>query len=370
MVVQPPLEVGQVPVRGVDDVREVVGEPIDLRADRLGQQDSDAGDDREDAQIDGEDAQRTRDPELLQRAHQRVEDQRHRAGGHQDQQDGPSRPGQRPQTEQGERQQDQLDPTRHHHRRHRRPRLADAILGGGAARPLAGLVLFASLPPSAARLPGKPDCHLHGSMSARNMKKTSSILFVGDVVGGIGRRTLLALLPELRERLHPTFVVVNGENAAGGIGITPKIADELFAAGIDVITLGNHTYRHREIYAYLDHEPRILRPANFLRSQPGHGSCVVARDDVRLGVISLVRQPVHERGPARLLRGRRRAPRAQGQGRPRARRHARRGDEREGRDGLAPRRPRDRRGRHPHPRPDRRRPHPRPAGPPTSPTSG
>jgi 2',3'-cyclic-nucleotide 2'-phosphodiesterase len=124
-------------------------------------------------------------------------------------------------------------------------------------------------------------------MSARNMKKTSSILFVGDVVGGIGRRTLLALLPELQERLHPTFVVVNAENAAGGMGITPKIADELFAAGIDVITLGNHTYRHREIYAYLDHEPRILRPANFLRSQPGHGTCVVARDDVRLGVISL-----------------------------------------------------------------------------------
>ncbi len=114
-----------------------------------------------------------------------------------------------------------------------------------------------------------------------------SILFVGDVVGGIGKRTLLTLLPSLRDRLEPTFVVVNGENAAGGIGITPRIAEELLDAGVDVITLGNHTYRHREIYPFLDAEERILRPANFLRSQPGHGWCVAERAGVRLGVISL-----------------------------------------------------------------------------------
>jgi metallophosphoesterase (TIGR00282 family) len=120
-----------------------------------------------------------------------------------------------------------------------------------------------------------------------NRSKPVSILFVGDIVGGIGRRTLLGLLPGLRERLAPDFVVVNGENAAGGLGITPKIAEALFAAGIDVITLGNHTYRHREIYPYLDAEPRILRPANFLRSQPGHGSCVVTSGGVRLAVLSL-----------------------------------------------------------------------------------
>ena len=116
---------------------------------------------------------------------------------------------------------------------------------------------------------------------------SAAILFVGDVVGGIGKRVLLHLLPVLRERLGPDFVVVNGENAAGGLGITPKIARELFAAGVDVITLGNHTYRHREVYPYLDEEERILRPANFLRSQPGHGSCVVERGGVRLGVVSL-----------------------------------------------------------------------------------
>src|SRR5579875_1489684 len=115
----------------------------------------------------------------------------------------------------------------------------------------------------------------------------TSILFVGDVVGGLGKRTLLALLPELRDRYGPDFVVVNGENAAGGVGITPKIAEEMFAAGVDVITLGNHTYRHREVYAYLDEQPRILRPANFLASQPGHGACVVERAGVRVGVISI-----------------------------------------------------------------------------------
>jgi hypothetical protein len=117
--------------------------------------------------------------------------------------------------------------------------------------------------------------------------KQARILFVGDVVGGLGKRTLLGLLPELRERHAPDFVVVNGENAAGGLGITPKIADQMFEAGVDVITLGNHTYRQREIYPYLVDNERILRPANFLRSQPGHGWCVIKSRGVRLGVVSL-----------------------------------------------------------------------------------
>jgi metallophosphoesterase (TIGR00282 family) len=115
----------------------------------------------------------------------------------------------------------------------------------------------------------------------------TNVLFVGDVVASPGRRTLRALLPALREELELDFVVVNGENVAGGIGITPKTADDLFAAGADAITLGNHTYRHRDVYRYLDEEPRIVRPANFLRSQPGHGTCVVERDGVSLGVVSI-----------------------------------------------------------------------------------
>ncbi|HTZ87971.1 MAG TPA: TIGR00282 family metallophosphoesterase [Solirubrobacteraceae bacterium] len=115
----------------------------------------------------------------------------------------------------------------------------------------------------------------------------AKILFVGDVVGGLGRRTLLDCLPVLRERYAPTFVVVNAENIAGGLGITPKIAQELLGNGVDAITLGNHTYRRKEIYGYLDSEPRILRPANFLKSQPGHGTCVVQREGVRLGVVNM-----------------------------------------------------------------------------------
>jgi 2',3'-cyclic-nucleotide 2'-phosphodiesterase len=113
------------------------------------------------------------------------------------------------------------------------------------------------------------------------------LLFVGDVVGSPGRRALADLLPGLREQHRPDWVVVNGENAAGGVGITRRTADELFEIGADVITLGNHTYRHREVWGYLDERDEIIRPANFLALQPGHGSCVVERNGIRLGVVSL-----------------------------------------------------------------------------------
>jgi metallophosphoesterase (TIGR00282 family) len=117
--------------------------------------------------------------------------------------------------------------------------------------------------------------------------RVTAILFIGDVVARAGRRVVRELVPELREELQLDFVVANGENAAGGIGITPKHADELFKAGVDVITLGNHTYRHREIWPYLDERPNILRPANFLRTQPGHGTTVFERDGATLGVVNL-----------------------------------------------------------------------------------
>ncbi len=113
------------------------------------------------------------------------------------------------------------------------------------------------------------------------------ILFVGDLVGSVGRRTLIECLPLLRERYDPTFVVVNGENVAGGLGITPKAADELLKAGVDAITLGNHAYHRREIYPYLDEQPRIVRPFNYLRGQPGRGVCVVEKGGLRLGVVNL-----------------------------------------------------------------------------------
>jgi 2',3'-cyclic-nucleotide 2'-phosphodiesterase len=115
----------------------------------------------------------------------------------------------------------------------------------------------------------------------------TAILFVGDVVGSTGRRVIRSMLADLRTEFRADFIVLNGENASGGIGITPKHADELFAAGADVITLGNHTYRHREIWPYLEARREILRPANFLASQPGRGTALVERDGSTLGVVNL-----------------------------------------------------------------------------------
>ena len=113
------------------------------------------------------------------------------------------------------------------------------------------------------------------------------LLFIGDVVGGIGRRALAALLPGLVDGHRPDFVVVNGENAAGGVGITERTARELFALGADCITLGNHSYRHTEVYGYLDSEERIVRPSNYPKGSPGRGATVVRRDGMALGVVNL-----------------------------------------------------------------------------------
>jgi metallophosphoesterase (TIGR00282 family) len=113
------------------------------------------------------------------------------------------------------------------------------------------------------------------------------VLFVGDVVGGIGRRTLASVLPRIRDEHVPDFVVVNGENAAGGVGITQKTARELLEVGADAITLGNHAYRHREVYDYLDSESRIVRPANYPKGSPGRGHTVVEKDGMRLGVVNV-----------------------------------------------------------------------------------
>ena len=113
------------------------------------------------------------------------------------------------------------------------------------------------------------------------------LLFVGDVVGGVGRRTLAALLPGLRDLHRPDFVVVNGENSAGGVGITEKTARNLLDTGADAITLGNHAYRHRDVYGFLDHEQRVVRPANYPKGSPGRGHVVIESGGARLGVINL-----------------------------------------------------------------------------------
>ena len=97
------------------------------------------------------------------------------------------------------------------------------------------------------------------------------ILFIGDVVGRLGRKTVQALLPALRQETEAHVVVINGENSAGGRGLTLATADELFSAGVDVITSGNHVWEMREIYPILDSESPILRPLNYPPGVPGRG---------------------------------------------------------------------------------------------------
>ncbi|MBW8059949.1 MAG: TIGR00282 family metallophosphoesterase [Solirubrobacterales bacterium] len=113
------------------------------------------------------------------------------------------------------------------------------------------------------------------------------VLFIGDVVGGPGRRGMKAAMPSLRERHEPDLVIVNGENSAGGIGITEKTATALFEAGADVITNGNHVYRHREVYGYLNQSHTVIRPANYPHANPGQGYTVVDAGERRVGVINL-----------------------------------------------------------------------------------
>ncbi len=128
------------------------------------------------------------------------------------------------------------------------------------------------------------------------------VLFIGDVVGGPGRRGLAAAMPGLRERHAPDLVIVNGENSAGGMGITEKTAKALFDTGADAITTGNHVYRHREVYGYLNRSDRVVRPANYPYANPGRGYTVVEVGGSRAGVINLsgavglkvARSPFHE----------------------------------------------------------------------------
>jgi 2',3'-cyclic-nucleotide 2'-phosphodiesterase len=99
------------------------------------------------------------------------------------------------------------------------------------------------------------------------------------VVGSPGRKVVEQRLPGLREELGVSFCVLNGENVADGVGITPKLAERLLAAGADVITLGNHTWRRREINPYLTGSERVIRPANFPAAAPGRGLAVAAATD-------------------------------------------------------------------------------------------
>lgn len=113
------------------------------------------------------------------------------------------------------------------------------------------------------------------------------LLFLGDIVGDIGRAAVIAQLRPLRKELEADFVIVNGENTAGGRGITPKIAISLMRAGASVITTGDHIWDQKEIEPYIDTEPRLLRPINYPPGVPGQGTVVLETSKAKVGVINV-----------------------------------------------------------------------------------
>src|SRR2546421_5345482 len=114
-----------------------------------------------------------------------------------------------------------------------------------------------------------------------------TVLFLGDIVGEPGRNAVIARLPELKEQHGLDFSVVNGENAAAGRGITGKITIDLLRAGVSVITTGDHIWDQKDILSFIDTEPRLLRPLNYLAGAPGSGSIVLETAKGKVGVISV-----------------------------------------------------------------------------------
>ena len=114
-----------------------------------------------------------------------------------------------------------------------------------------------------------------------------TVLFLGDIVGEPGRNAVIARLPELKERHAIDFIVVNGENAAGGRGITGKITIDLLRAGIAVVTTGDHIWDQKDILSFIDTEPRLLRPINYPAGAPGNGSIVLETAKGKVGVINV-----------------------------------------------------------------------------------
>src|SRR5881392_3483835 len=114
-----------------------------------------------------------------------------------------------------------------------------------------------------------------------------TVLFFGDIVGQPSRAAVIARLPELKSKHGLDFVVVNGENAAGGRGITGRIAIDLLRSGVSVITTGDHIWDQKEILSFIDTEPRLLRPVNYPEGAPGGGSIVLETANAKIGVINV-----------------------------------------------------------------------------------
>lgn len=115
-----------------------------------------------------------------------------------------------------------------------------------------------------------------------------NILFIGDIVGSPGREAIKSIVPGLKKEYNLQFIIANAENAAGGSGITPAVAEELFACGIDVLTSGDHIWKKREIFEIIEQEERILRPLNFPDGAPGRGfAAFKTKNGLKVGVINV-----------------------------------------------------------------------------------
>lgn len=114
------------------------------------------------------------------------------------------------------------------------------------------------------------------------------VLFVGDIFGEVGRKALKIEVEKIRSREKPDFIVVNGENAAGGRGISYNTAQDILSCGVDAITMGNHTWARKEIMSIIDSGMRIVRPANYPRGVPGKGRIILENNGMRLGLINLL----------------------------------------------------------------------------------
>ncbi|MCC3754923.1 TIGR00282 family metallophosphoesterase [Staphylococcus capitis] len=113
------------------------------------------------------------------------------------------------------------------------------------------------------------------------------ILFIGDIVGKIGRKAISTYLPKIKQSYRPTVSIVNAENAAHGKGLTEKIYKQLLREGVDFMTMGNHTYGQREIYDFIDDAHRMVRPANFPEEAPGVGMRYIQINEIKLAIINL-----------------------------------------------------------------------------------
>lgn len=110
---------------------------------------------------------------------------------------------------------------------------------------------------------------------------------IGDVIGKVGRAVVARVLPTLKQEREIDFVIANAENAAGGFGLTHKVAEDLFSSGIDALTGGNHSWNKKEIYELLEKEKRVLRPLNYPSGVPGEGFTILRQKTKTLGVINL-----------------------------------------------------------------------------------